>query len=76
MNTGLVESWNGNPLDMGPLYPFVGTEIPLFLVCFAFWIVYTVWQMKSERRAYRMEVQELSKEKTLDRTIESNRERL
>lgn len=76
MNTGLVESWNGNPLDMGPLYPFVGMEIPLFLVCFLLWIVYTVWQIESERRAYRMEIQELSKEDNLNRTIESNRERL
>ena len=76
MNTGMVESWNGNPLDLGPLYPFVGMEIPVFLVSFIFWILYTVWQMKSEHRVYRMEVQVLSKEDNLNRTIESNRERL
>ena len=76
MNTGMVESWNGNPLDLGPLYPFVGMEIPIFLVSFIFWILYTVWQMKSEHRMYRMEMQVLSKEDKLNRTIESNRDRL
>ena len=76
MNTGMVESWNGNPLDLGPLYPFVGMEIPVFLVSFIFWILYTVWQMKSEHRVYRMEEQELSRDDNLNRTIESNRERL
>jgi hypothetical protein len=74
MNTGLVESWNGNPVETGPLYPFVGWEIPLFLLCFALWVGYTIWQMAFERRVYRMEEENLAEGDNLDRTLKSDPE--
>ncbi len=52
MQTGLIENWTGNPLDIGPMYPFVGMEMALFVVCAALVIVYTVWQLKFEARTY------------------------
>ncbi len=52
MQTGLIENWTGNPLDIGPMYPFVGMEMALFVVCAALAIVYTVWQLKFESRTY------------------------
>ena len=70
MNTSLVESWSGNPADMGPLYPFVGFEVPFFLVCVLFWVGYTVWQMKFERRTYEIEEQDLAQGDHLSRVIE------
>jgi len=70
MNTSLVESWSGNPADMGPLYPFVGFEVLFFLVCLLFWVGYTVWQMKFERRTYETEEQDLAEGDHLSRIIE------
>ena len=61
MGTGLVDSWMGNPADVGPMYPFVGFEAPLFFVCLLLWILYTIWQMKNESTHYAMEGEELQK---------------
>lgn len=60
MQTGLIENWTGNPLAIGPMYPFVGMEILLYVVCFAVSIVYTVWQLKFEADTYRREAQALA----------------
>ena len=48
MQTGPIGSWHVNPLDIGPVYPFVGFELGLVAVCSVFWIVYTVWQIRFE----------------------------
>lgn len=52
MKTGLIDSWTNNPLDVGPLYPFVGWEMALFVVCLILWIVYTIWQIRFERNHF------------------------
>lgn len=41
MRTGLVESWAGNPAEVGPIYPFVGSEVTLFVICFVLWVLCT-----------------------------------
>ena len=63
MKTGKITSWAGNPLDIGPLYPFVGWEMPLFLLCFALWVAYTVWQLKFEGATYSAELEEDSEDR-------------
>ncbi len=63
MTTGKITSWTGNPLDIGPLYPFVGWEMPLFLLCFALWFAYTVWQLKFESATYSAELEEKSEDR-------------
>ena len=59
MKTGLIDSWTNNPLDVGPLYPFVGWEMALFVVCLILWIVYTIWQIRFERNHFEREDQEI-----------------
>ena len=61
MRTGLIENWTGNPAEIGPMYPFVGFEMPVVLVCFILWILYTIWQMRFEYTHYAREEQELRK---------------
>ena len=73
MNTGLIESWSGDPSVMGPLYPFVGSEIVLFVFCFAFWIVYTIWQLWFEARGYAREAEDLRQGQQLQSVISGNR---
>ena len=51
MKTGLVDNWNGNMLDIGPIYPFVGWEVPMVTICFVFWIGWHYMQMKMENRS-------------------------
>ena len=60
MQTGLVTSWTGNPLEQGPLYPFVGSEMILVVICVALWVAFTVWQIKFETDCYGREAQALA----------------
>lgn len=50
MRTGLVDNWNGNMLDIGPIYPFVGWEVPMVIACFVFWIGWHYLQLRMENR--------------------------
>ena len=38
MSTGNFESWDGNVLDLGPLYPFVGFEGFMVIILVAAWV--------------------------------------
>ncbi len=76
MRTGLVESWGGNPVDTGPMYPFVGSEVLMFVICFILWVVYTVWQMRFECLNYKKEKENLGQDNNLVKTIENNQQNL
>jgi len=58
-STGLIESWRGTPGDWGPLYPFVGHEMEMLLVCAAVCLVFVIWKFRDEQQRYRCEVNEL-----------------
>jgi len=47
MSTGLT-TWHINPLDLGPLYPFVGSEMFWVLLGLATWIVWHIVQIRGE----------------------------
>ncbi len=51
MSTG-VESWTGSMMDLGPIYPFVGSETILWIVGMAVWIGWHVWQGRHESHVY------------------------
>ncbi|MCE2437917.1 MAG: hypothetical protein J4F39_00665 [Candidatus Latescibacteria bacterium] len=70
MRTGLIDTWVGNPADVGPMYPFVGYEVPLFVVCIVLWIAYTIWQIKHENATYADELDQLAEAGSLVSTIE------
>ncbi len=52
MNTGNVESWSGTMTDIGPIYPFVGTEGLLVIVALVSWIAWHVLQARGESKAW------------------------
>jgi len=49
MSTG-VSTWNMNLLDIGPMYPFPGTEMLLAIIGIATWVIWHIIQMKAENR--------------------------
>lgn len=57
MTTG-VESW-AKVSELGPVYPFVGSELLLFIVCVALWLGWHVWQLRNEARELSIEKEEL-----------------
>ena len=48
MSTGNFPNWDGNVLDLGPLYPFVGSEILMVIVLIVLWVAWHLLQMKGE----------------------------
>jgi len=50
MTTSNFSDWSGNMFDLGPLYPFVGWEVPMAIICLVFWIGWHVLQIRMENR--------------------------
>lgn len=71
MNTGLLQSWDGTITDIGPLYPFVGWEVPMVIVCLVFWIGWHVAQIRMENRQLEAEAQRLRQGNTLRKVLEA-----
>jgi hypothetical protein len=71
MNTGNIESWGGNISEIGPLYPFVGSEVPLFIVGMALWIIWHVLLIRTETSSYENEIQRFGDKETLRKILDS-----
>lgn len=50
MSTGNFENWNGNIIDLGPIYPFVGWEGLMVVLCVIFWVGWHIWQIRMESK--------------------------
>jgi hypothetical protein len=72
MNTGRVESWAGNIADIGPIYPFVGTEFVLFLLAVVFWIGWHVLQFRVENKEFRDDIARVGNAEGMKRVLERN----
>ena len=68
MSTG-IENWLGNMAELGPLYPFVGSEFILWGVGVALWIVWQVSCTRAESQQYRDEIEKHGDAETLKKTI-------
>ena len=52
MSTG-IESWGVENLSkIDALYPFVGSEVLMTIVCVVVWICWQIWQIKFENNSY------------------------
>ena len=74
MNTGPIESWQ-NPAEIGAMYPFVGWEVPLFVICLIAWLAWMIWQMISENREYDSQVRQLQSPGEMDKVINQRAEK-
>jgi hypothetical protein len=73
MSTGNFDNWDGNVLDLGPLYPFVGSEGLMVIVLIALWIAWHIAQMAGEGRELEQRVAQLKQSGALQKAIESER---
>ena len=69
MTTGEFESWTGNLLEIGPIYPFVGSEVLLLIVGVALWIIWHIWQARNEANEYREEKERYAQGENLLKAI-------
>lgn len=70
--TGNVESWVDRPLEIGPIYPFVGWEIWMYLACVLFCIALMVWKIQNENALYAGKVRRLKETGELSRILRGN----
>ncbi len=64
MSTG-IETWNMNLLDIGPIYPFTGTELLLVVIGVVSWIIWHVIQFRAENELYDEEERSYSDQEKL-----------
>jgi hypothetical protein len=53
----IVESWGGNPLELGPIYPLGGLEFVMLSLGVLAWLGWTFWQARHENLGYSREAQ-------------------
>ena len=59
--TPTIESWNNNPLQVGPMYPLVGWEVAMTVACTAFCVSFIIWKFRTEGEKYRTQAARLRK---------------
>ena len=70
--TGNVKSWLEHPLEIGPIYPFVGWESVMFLACVTFCVALMVWKIKTENAHYAAKVRLLKETGEFSRILEES----
>jgi hypothetical protein len=55
----MIDSWDTNPVDVGPIYPGVGWEWAMFAACLVFCVAFMVWKFRTENANYAARVREL-----------------
>ncbi len=70
MSTGNFENWAGTITDIGPMYPFVGTEMLWFIAGLVFWIWWHIVQTKRENKIYAEEVKRYGDPESLKKIID------
>ncbi len=70
MATGNIENWAGTITDIGPMYPFVGTEMLWFILGLVFWIWWHIVQTKRENKTYAEEVKRYGDAESLKKIID------
>ena len=70
MSTG-IESWDGNMLDLGPLYPFVGSEGIMVIIAVVFWIGWHIVQIRMENRTHDEDAARLRQTGNLQKAVEA-----
>ena len=63
--------WDGNIAEIGPIYPWVGSEVAMVFVAFVFWIGWHVVQLREENRRFEDEARALRKSGDLQRLMQA-----
>ena len=73
MATTMVDSWAVDLATIGPIYPWVGSEMVLWVLGMAFWIGWHIWQGRFENRTYEQELLRLDTQDKVERAIREQR---
>lgn len=68
--TGNFTDWNGNMTDLGPLYPFVGSEWLMVIILLVLWIWWHISQIRMENRQMDAEAEMLRQDGNLQKALQ------
>jgi hypothetical protein len=68
MNRAFTD-WNGNVVELGPLYPFVGLEFLMVIILLVVLVVWYIAQIGMENRQLNTEAAAMRKDGALQRAI-------
>jgi hypothetical protein len=71
MTTASVQNWAGQIADIGPIYPFVGTEVGLLIIGVVAWLAWHIVQIRREGREYKDDIARLGKPEKLRKLIDA-----
>jgi hypothetical protein len=71
MTTGNFTNWDGDLLQIGPIYPFVGWEGIMALIALIVWIVWHILQLRAENRQHEEEAANLRRTGNLQKAVEA-----
>lgn len=74
-STTTVDTWSGTDLSqLGPIYPFVGSEFLLWILGLAFWIGFHILQAGIEKREMERDARHAREPDRLARVFSEERE--
>lgn len=73
MSLESVGNWFGAMVDIGPLYPWVGLEWLLALVCLIVWLGWHVWQIRMEESNYADDMNTLKQGDNMERVLKGEK---
>jgi hypothetical protein len=68
--TGNFTNWDGNIIDIGPIYPFVGAEMLMVILLLVLWIGWHIVQIRMENRQMDNEALALRQGDNLQRVLQ------
>lgn len=71
MTTGNFANWDGNLVDIGPIYPFVGWEGIMVLIGIVFWVGWHVLQIRMENQQLEEDTRRLREGGNLQQAVNS-----
>lgn len=69
MSTTPVESWAVDLTTLGPVYPFVGSEIFMYIVALVLWVAFHIGQIRQENRILNEEAERMRDPKKLEEAL-------
>ncbi len=69
MSTTGLDSWAVDLAEVGPVYPFQGSEVLMVIVGVAIWIIWHIWQIKFENRTFEEDEAKLKNNHSMEETI-------
>lgn len=73
MSTGNFANWDGNLLDIGPIYPLVGWEGLMVVLGIIFWVGWHVMQIRMENKQIEDETAALGQQGNLQKALDAER---